>query len=355
MLGTRAQFIKSAPVMQEMLRRKVKYTLIYSAQHQENIDEILDIFKLPKPDIVLYKQGEANTKKAFFHWFMAVFSKILFFPKAIIQSPGVLLTHGDTSTTWLAALLGKRSGCTIGHIESGLRSYNMFSPFPEEINRLITFALSDIYFCSSQKMANNLRKYKGEKVVIRANTMLDGIRYALRSDRGKKNEFEKSRYALVSIHRFENIFTHRLTEIIIPTLKEIAQKKRVVLVLHPTTRERLLGLGIYNELKDNDNITVSERFDFVDWVNIANGAEFVITDGGSNQEELSYLGVPTLLFRYETEREEGLGRNIVLSKFNKEIIDDFLKNLPSYKKHLVLQESQPSKDIVSFIYDTFCV
>ena len=132
---------------------------------------------------------------------------------------------------------------------------------------------------------------------------------------------------MVSIHRFENIFTRRFQEEIIPILREVAQEHHLVVTLHPTTRERLMALGLFNEVDAHPNITLHERFGFIDWINLCNQAQFVITDGGSNQEELSYLGVPTLLLRNETERREGLGRNVVISRFDRAVIREFLYNL----------------------------
>lgn len=348
-LGTRAQFIKVAPLMRELLNQGISYTLIYTAQHKENIYEILDIYDLPAPHITLYNYSEANTKSSFLKWFIVILYKVLFRSRTYISESGVLLTHGDTFTAWLAAVMGKRSGCTVGHIESGLRSYNILSPFPEEISRMIIFNLSDIFFCADEWTMINLRRYKGIKVNIGANTMLDGVRYALNSPITTKYDFEDSPFALVSLHRFENIFTSRFVEVIIPILEEISKEHRLVFTLHPVTRERLLALGLLENLERHPNIILHERFGFVEWIKICSNANFVITDGGSNQEELSYLGVPTLLFRNETERQEGLGENIVLTKFNRGVINDFLKNIPQYKRNPLKIAAQPSKVIIKTI------
>jgi UDP-N-acetylglucosamine 2-epimerase (non-hydrolysing) len=352
-IGTRAQFIKVAPVMRVMLDSGMSYILIYTAQHQENIQEILEIYKLPNPDVTMYRSKEANTRGLFLLWFINILYKALFQSKKYIRNPGIVLTHGDTSTAWLAALMGKRANCIIGHIESGCRSYNIFSPFPEEISRLITFQLSDIYFCADEWAVGNLKKYKGKKVNMGANTMLDGVRYALNYPSRTHFDFEDSPFVIVSIHRFENIFTTRLTDIILPILKNIANRHHLIFTLHPTMRERLRSLSLYEPLDNHPNITLHERFDFVDWINLCNKALFVITDGGSNQEELSYLGVPTLLFRCETERKEGLGENVVISRFDKEVIDGFYNNLDQYRKKPSLSHAKPSEKIVQIISEGF--
>ena len=158
-------------------------------------------------------------------------------------------------------------------------------------------------------------------------------------------------FVIVSIHRFENIFTSRFTNIIIPILKHIAKDFHLVFTLHPTTRERIGSLGLDKELRTQPNITLHERFNFLDWINLCSKAEFVITDGGSNQEELSYLGVPTLLFRNESERQEGIGENVVISKFEKNTIEQFIRNLPLHRKTPTFQDTQPSEMIIKTICD----
>lgn len=348
-LGTRAQFIKMAPIMVEMKKRKLPYTLIYTAQHRENVQEILDLYGLRKPDLNIYEGEESNTMSKGFKWMFDMLFKALFKAKKYLPEKGIVLTHGDTFTAWLAALMGKRAGCRVGHVESGLRSFNIFSPFPEEISRLITFRFSDIYFCADEWAVNNLKKYKGEKLNIGANTMLDGVKFALKRSKKTHFDFQKRPYVLVSIHRYENIFKDRLTEVIIPYLKEISKKHRLVITLHPTTRERLKELNLYNKLAKDKNILLHERFDFIDWINVCNGAEFVISDGGSNQEELSYLGVPTLLFRDHTERKEGLGVNVVLSMFDKSVIDGFVENYKKYRKEPLFRKIHPSGKLVDYL------
>ena len=345
-IGTRAQFIKMAPLLRKFLDQNIHYLLIYTAQHQENIDEILEAYQLPSADIILFEHGEAKTKLSFGHWFFIVFTRVLFNTKKYLPNPGFVFTHGDTFTAWIAALMGKLAKCKVCHVESGLRSHNLFSPFPEEISRLITFWLSDVYYCPNETTINNLKNFKGEKINTKGNTMLDGVNFALSQTGTSHFHFQNLPYAVVSLHRYENIFTSRLTEEILPILKSISIKYRLVFTLHPTTRERLRSKGLYSNLDENPNIILHERFDFVDWINVCNSAEFVITDGGSNQEELSYLGVPTMLFRHETERDEGLSDNIVLTKIDSGLIENFLSTYQNLRKEQALPDVSPSQIII---------
>jgi UDP-N-acetylglucosamine 2-epimerase (non-hydrolysing) len=119
--------------------------------------------------------------------------------------------------------------------------------------------------------------------------------------------------------------------------------------LHPTTRKRLLALGLLDELSAQPNVTLHQRFNFVDWISVCRTAEFVITDGGSNQEELSYLGVPTLILRNETERQEGLGETALLSRFDGQAIKDFLERPTKYRRSPTGSDAQPSQRIIEVI------
>jgi len=348
-IGTRAQFIKMAPVLYEMKKQGVDYTLIYTVQHKENIQEILDVYGLRKPDIAIYEGDESSTMVKGLIWAFSMLFKALFRVKKYFPEKGIVLTHGDTFTAWLGALMGRRAGCKVAHVESGLRSFNIFRPFPEEISRLVTFSLSNIYFCPNEWAVNNLKRFKGEKINIGANTMLDGVKFAVNSDKKTDFGFQKEPYVLVSIHRYENIFKDRFIDIIIPCLRDISKKHKLVITLHPTTRERLKKLNLYDKLDQDERIILHERSDFIDWINVCNEAEFVISDGGSNQEELSYLGVPTILFREETEREEGLGENVILSKFNKQVIDEFITNYKDYRRKPLFERVSPSKRIVDYL------
>jgi UDP-N-acetylglucosamine 2-epimerase (non-hydrolysing) len=332
-----------------MLDQGMKYELIYTAQHRETIDEILQVYNLPKPDKVIYHRDEANTKGKFLKWFITCSLNMFLHPKKWLPEKGIVLTHGDTFTAWMAAIMGRLAGCKVGHIESGLRSFNLFKPFPEEISRLITFCFSTVYFCPGKWAVCNLKRYKGEKIDLKMNPLYDAVNFALKKKKHRKYLFLKKKYIVVSVHRYENIFSERLEKEIIPLIEKMAERFKVVITLHPTTRERLKSLNLYEKLSKNKNIELSPRFDFVDWINICQKSQFVMTDGGSNQEELFYLGVPTLLLRSETERKEGLGGNVVLSKFDKRVMDDFANNYNNYRKQIIKVKESPSQIIINYL------
>jgi len=338
-----------APLMALMQKENIEYEFIYTAQHKETITRILDDFNVKRPDRTIYDKSEANSLTTFLGWGSSMILK-MFRPKRIFPQKGLVMTHGDTVTTAWAAIVGKLAGCKVAHVESGIRSFHIFDPFPEELTRLITFRFSDVYFCPNDWAVNNLKKFKGEKLNLKLNPVYDSVKIAINSK--TEVEFPNEKYVVVSIHRFENIFTSKLETVIIPLLESIANCGFVlVFVLHPSTRNVLKknDMKLYKRLENNKRIILKERYPYFEFLKLLNRSEFVITDGGSNQEELSYLGKPTLLFRQVTERIEGLGQNVVISYFDPKIIMEFTKSYKKWEKPSMNIEHSPSEVIVDYL------
>ena len=338
-----------APMMSLLEKEKIDYEFIYTAQHRETISKIIKDFHIKDPDRTIYSKSEANTLTKFFGWGGSMFLKA-FRPKKIFPEKGIVLTHGDTVTTAWAAVVGKLAGCKVAHVESGIRSFKIFNPFPEELMRLITFRFSDIYFCPNDWALNNLKNYKGDKINLKMNSIYDAVKIAINSD--VKIELPKEKFVVVSIHRFENIFTNKLQNKIIPLLEKIAELGfMLVFVLHPSTRNVLKKnkMRLYNRLEKNKMITLKDRYPYFEFIQLLNESEFVITDGGSNQEELSYLGKPTLLFRDVTERIEGLEKNTVISHFDPKIIMEFANNYKKRQTEFKKVDISPSQLIVKYL------
>lgn len=348
-----------APIMKELENRNITYDFLYTQQHKVTIDDLLDNFKIKTPyKIVVNRNEEAKSIKLFAGWaFQMLFALVNPFSRKRLLSRGrgLILTHGDTATAAWAAIYGQTSFCKVMHIESGLRSYNILKPFPEELMRLITFTFSNYYICPNEWAKNNLKWFPGKKFNVGANQMYDSLMYALdvinskeyRSNLSQYNLPDK--YTIVSIHRYENIFKEKAFNKILNLLEDIAEEINLVMVLHPATEKRLKETGNYDKFKQNPQITLVPRLDFLDFVEINSKSEFVITDGGSNQEEMSYIGKPTLLFRDTTERKEGLGESVVLSKFDTTTINDFVSNYKRYQKPVIRLESSPSKQTVNIL------
>lgn len=358
-LGTRAQTIKMAPVMRELEVQKVPYTILYTQQHKVTINDLLENFNIKtKPISIIERKDEAKTIKLFAGWLVQILLITLnpFSAKRIFtQGKGLILTHGDTATTSWSAFYGRLHGQKVMHIESGLRSFNLMNPFPEEIQRLISFRFSNYYVAPNEWALNNLRKYKGGKINSQANTMYEALTYIIKKKSPAKIKNLKvkfklpDKFALVSIHRYENIFKEERLKEILELLDKISKDISLVFVLHPPTEKQLEKTSLGEKLEKNNKIQLIPRQDFQNFAYITDLAEFVITDGGSNQEELSYMGKPTILFREYTERTEGLGKNVVLSKFDHNLIFDFVKNYKKYRRKPLDLKQNPSKLIVEFL------
>jgi UDP-N-acetylglucosamine 2-epimerase (non-hydrolysing) len=350
-IGTRAQLIKMAPVMLALRDAGLAYRFVFTAQHAETIERLRDEFGLPPPAQTLHLGLEASTPRRFLRWSLAMVWQLLH-ARRIFPEPGFVLTHGDTATTLWAAVAGRLAGCRVAHVESGLRSFRLLSPFPEEIVRRLTFRLARIHYCSGRWACDNLRGYRGERVDLGANTLRDAVQRVL--EQPTTDTPLPGSYAVVSLHRTENILTGRLSRELVPLLQELASRGiELQFVLHPSTREALLANGgaAYRALAHQPGITLRERLPFGAFIRLLDGAEYVLTDGGSNQEELFYLGVPTLLLRDASERTEGLGGNVVLSHLERGVVLEFVARYRDYRRPRALAGDSPSRRLAADLRD----
>lgn len=353
-IGTRAQLIKMAPIIRILEKRNWPFYLIGTGQHKISMDELKDDFEIKSSWKYIANQSESSSLLLSIRWFSRLLWKSLFHSKQIIENAtktkDIVLVHGDTLSTVIGALIGRLSGANVAHVESGLRSFNLLNPFPEELNRLITFKLSDIAFCPDETACGNLVQFKSLKTINTSyNTIFDSLHYVLSCASGIQPSLTAKKYAIISIHRFENIYNKNRLKIIIDTVHAASQRLVVNFVMHPVTQRKLEKSGFLSGLKSNKNINLIERLGYIDFISMLKNAHYVITDGGSNQEELSYLGIPTLLMRNETERNEGLNKNIVISKFNKDVIHNFLDNSSLFRNKLSI--SKPETSASSIVAD----
>lgn len=330
LLGTRAQLIKMAPLLLELEGRGWQPRLIMTGQHKETMDKLLVDFNIRTKPLHLYAGPEVTSIGRVIPWFLRCLWRLVKDAGALFPSTGgkgIVLVHGDTFSTLLGALAGKLAGQRVGHVESGLRSFRMFHPFPEELTRLAVFRLTDIAFCPDDWAASNLNAYPVRVVNTAGNTLLDALRIALAVQRSLPGEIPSGAFGVVSLHRFENIFRQDRLHHILSLIEEAAARYPLVFVLHPATRRNLEKFGFLERLERHPGVYLWPRMSYFEFVTLINKAFFVITDGGSNQEELSYLGKPTLLMRQATERKEGLGHNVVLSGHERATVLEFLDGL----------------------------
>ena len=352
-VGTRAQLFKLAPVMLECERRGLRWRWIYTAQHRETIDASLTTFGLPQPDYVVVRWStEAKSLGLMARWLMRM---VLALPRSRTILAGetgassIVVTHGDTFTTWLAALMGRLTRTKVLHVEAGLRSFNLRKPFPEELNRLITFRLASYFAAPDLEAVANLARYRRETIDTHGNTQIDTLRFGLGQLGAVSAGVSDEPYVVASLHRYENVFDRERLERIVGMLEEVAERFLVVFVRHPVTDAKLNDSGLSERLERNERIRLLPRLEYLPFLALIRSAAFVVSDGGGNQEELSYLGVPTLLLREETERTEGLGENAVLSRFDLEVIHAFVADSEHHRRPERLPEGSPSSRIVDFL------
>jgi UDP-N-acetylglucosamine 2-epimerase (non-hydrolysing) len=330
-VGTRAQLIKMAPVILEIERRKLSLNLVLTGQHRETMDQLMGDFGIVTLPRYLYSGPEITGIVQMAKWFMSSCIRAIrlsneFMPRPPGE-PNVVLVHGDTFSTLLGAVVGRLLRVDVAHIEAGLRSHNIFHPFPEELTRMLVFHLSRLSFCPGDWAYANMAGYASTSINTGSNTLRDALRLMLTFASRISPPFD-GEYGIASIHRFENIFNSGKLFEIVALIEQAAVRFPIVFVLHPATRKKLTQFGLLDRLERNPHIRLAPRMGYADFVQMMRSARFVITDGGGNQEELSYLGIPTLLMRKATERQEGLGTTATLCNYDSAALTIFLTSLP---------------------------
>lgn len=323
-IGTRAQLIKMAPVIKLLEERELSTTMLMTGQHKETMEEIYNDFGLSTTRRHLYSGPEITGIGQTVVWMAGQLWHYLRLRKALRRarkggSRDIVLVHGDTLSTLLGALAGKLWGLPVGHVEAGLRSFRLLDPFPEEIVRRIVTRLSSVAYCPGEWAFNNLASARNiERIDVGQNTLVDSLRMALASQSRRDDAGEK--YVIVSTHRFENIFNDSRLASIVSIVKSVADRAKVIFVLHPATRKQLARKGHMQTLQSCPNVELVPRMSYSRFIDLLSRACCVLTDGGGNQEEMAYLGKPAFLLRSVTERKEGLGKNVVLTNFDQGLI-----------------------------------
>lgn len=348
-IGTKAQLIKMAPILKTLRERSIEYNYITTGQHRETIDDILSNFEIKDPDYSLYDGKDITSVIQMFFWATRNIFHTIRNKREIFRNDrdGIVLVHGDTFSTLLGAIMGKIAGLRVAHIESGLRSFNLLHPFPEELTRILTFRLSDYMFCPGDRAVANLEKYSGEKINTEYNTLLDALHIALPViNRISDVPLPDRPFGVVTLHRFENIRNRAAMQRIIELVEEASKRKYLVFILHKPTEIKLRKFGVFPRLEKNPNIELRGRYDYFRFIRLITGAELIISDGGSNQEECYYLGKPVILLRKATERHEGLGKNCVLSNYDSATVKNFVEHVDKYTFEALQPVNSPSGIIV---------
>ena len=332
-IGTKAELINCMPIMIELQKQKKDYWFIHTGQH--SLKSACEEFGIKRPDFVLSKAPELSTKfwskinNNSLTWFLLMILKI----KKLVNriNPKYVIYHGDTMSTAAASvgssslLNGKRKWKNV-HLEAGLRSGSLFEPFPEEISRQISDFFSDILLAVSELSEKNLKRYRNKKKIFNVgNTIIDSSLISYEKAKKMRYEKPKEKYALINIHRHENLNNKKRLIQIVKIISNV--KIKAIWPLHDNTKMFLEKYGLMYKIKSQKNIELRTLTSYPKFIFLTANCKYLITDGGSIQEESLVFKKPCILLRNRTERQEGLTTGInFLTKLNikksKKIIED---------------------------------
>lgn len=302
--GTRPEAIKMAPlVLALQADERFEAVTTVTAQHREMLDQVLEIFKIvPDYDLNIMHKEQTLTE---------ITANVLTKLDQVIKTvkPDIILVHGDTTTTFAASVAAFYNQVAIGHVEAGLRTWNKYSPFPEEMNRQMTDDLADLYFAPTEESKANLLKENqaAAKIFVTGNTAIDALKQTVSSDYqhellAKLDPGHK--LILVTMHRREN--QGQPMARVFRTLLEVVEQRPEVEVIYPVHLSPKVQKLAHEILGKHERIHLIAPLDVVDFHNLAAKSYFIMTDSGGVQEEAPSLGKPVLVLRDTTERPEGV-------------------------------------------------
>lgn len=303
--GTRPEAIKMAPLVLELQKQSQRFEAIttVSAQHREMLDQVLDIFHI-KPDYDLNIMHARQTLTDITSNVLINLDKILKEAK-----PDIVLVHGDTTTTFAASVAAFYNQIPIGHVEAGLRTWEKYSPYPEEMNRQMTDAMTDLYFApTTQSKANLLKEnHKEDNIYITGNTAIDALKQTV--DKGYHHDIldkvsPDNKLILLTMHRREN--QGEPMRRVFKVIREVVESREDVEVIYPVHLSPAVQEAAKEILGNTERIHLISPLDVVDFHNLAARSYFIMTDSGGVQEEAPSLGKPVLVLRDTTERPEGV-------------------------------------------------
>lgn len=302
--GTRPEAIKMAPVVQALQRDdRFSTVTVVTAQHREMLDQVLSIFQIT-PD---YDLNIMQPKQTLAEITSNVLVKLT--PVLTQEHPDIVLVHGDTTTTFAASVAAYYQQIAIGHVEAGLRTWNKYSPFPEELNRQMTDDLADLYFAPTNQSEANLltENHAAEHIFVTGNTAIDALQETVHADyhHAVLDVVDPNRrMILVTMHRRENL-GEPMRRVFKVMAAVVAAHPDVELV-YPVHLNPAVQAAAQELLGDHPRIHLIEPLDVVDFHNLAARSYFIMTDSGGVQEEAPSLGKPVLVLRDTTERPEGV-------------------------------------------------
>lgn len=302
--GTRPEAIKMAPLVLKLKKDgRFEEITVVSAQHREMLDQVLDIFKI-KPDHDFNIMHKNQTLED-------ITSKVMLDMAKVIkkEQPDIVLVHGDTTTSFAAGLATFYEQTKLGHVEAGLRTWNKYSPFPEEMNRQMTDDLTDLYFAPTKLSKQNLIKenHPADNIYVTGNTAIDALEQTVKEEyhHDVLDEINPdSKIVLVTMHRREN--QGEPMRRVFKVMKQVVDSHKDVEIIYPVHLSPCVQKVAKEVLSDDPRIHLIKPLDVVDFHNLAKKSYFIMTDSGGVQEEAPSLGKPVLVLRDTTERPEGV-------------------------------------------------
>ncbi len=343
--GTRPEAIKMAPIIQKLKKEEDCYEtrVCVTAQHREMLDQVLDLFKInPDYDLNIMQPDQDLDEVA---------SKILIKLKSVLDDflPDLVLVHGDTITTFAASLSAYLKKIKVGHVEAGLRTGDLFSPWPEEGNRKLTSILTDYHFAPTALSKKNLldEGIDESKIFITGNSVIDALQITvnrIENDKKLKSQIEKrveksgfvnlsSKFILVTGHRRENFGQGMLN--ICESLKVLAKNNLDINFLYPVHLNPNVRKPVNDLLSDISNIKIVEPFEYEEFIYLMSKSYLILTDSGGIQEEAPSLGKPVLVMRNKTERPEAIEAGTVklVGSDKDKIVKEVQKLLDNYEEY----------------------
>ena len=302
--GTRPEAIKMAPLVKEMKKHEdaIETIVTVTAQHREMLDQVLSVFDI-SPDYDLNIMKDRQSLKEITIRALEGLDSVL---KAV--RPDIVLVHGDTTTTFVASLASYYNQIAVGHVEAGLRTWNKYSPFPEELNRQLTGVIADLHFAPTNKAKENLLKENKSprSIFVTGNTAIDALKTTVKEHYYHPviEMIGKDKLILVTAHRRENLGEPMRQ--MFQAIKKLVDEFADIQVVYPVHLNPVVR-NIATEILGNDpRIHLIEPLEVIDFHNFLSRSYMVLTDSGGIQEEAPSLGVPVLVLRDTTERPEGI-------------------------------------------------
>lgn len=313
-VGARPNFMKIAPLIREMNRvKEIEHLLVHTGQHYDRnmSDSFFTQLELPEPDVNLGIGAGSHAEQT--GRTMIEFEKVL-----LEHAPDVVVVVGDVNSTIACSLVATKMGVRVAHVEAGLRSFDR--TMPEEINRILTDAIADDLFTTEQAGNDNLRRegVPDHKVHFVGNVMIDSLVHCLRKIDGVPLPFEglrETEYAVITLHRPSNVDNPATLSAMLDVFLELSARLKLVMPLHPRTSKNIAAFGLQDKLDAiRQNAVVTGPVGYLEMLRLNRTASMVITDSGGLQEETTWLGIPCITLRENTERPStvALGTNVLV-------------------------------------------